>query len=92
MGQSLNLYLGNPNGRKLDEMYRLAWNMGLKTTYYLRSLGATTVEKSTVDINKYGVQPRWMKNASSSADIHVTRQPETVKQCSIDNPDCEACQ
>jgi ribonucleoside-diphosphate reductase alpha chain len=92
MGQSLNLYLGNPNGKKLDEMYRLAWHMGLKTTYYLRSLGATTVEKSTVDINKYGVQPRWMKNASSSADIQVTRQPEVVKQCSIDNPDCEACQ
>jgi len=45
-----------------------------------------------VDINKYGVQPRWMKNASSSADIQVTRQPEVVKQCSIDNPDCEACQ
>lgn len=92
MGQSLNLYLDNPNGRKLDEMYRLAWNMGLKTTYYLRSLGATSVEKSTIDVNKYGVQPRWMKNASSSADIHVSRQPEAVKQCSIDNPDCEACQ
>jgi ribonucleoside-diphosphate reductase alpha chain len=91
MGQSLNLYLGNPNGRVLDEMYRLAWNMGLKTTYYLRSLGATSVEKSTVDINKWGVQPRWMKNASSSADIHINRQPE-VRQCSIDKPDCEACQ
>jgi ribonucleoside-diphosphate reductase alpha chain len=91
MGQSLNLYLGDPNGRKLDEMYRLAWNTGLKTTYYLRSLGATTVEKSTIDVNKYGVQPRWMKNASSSADIQVNRQPE-VRQCSIDNPDCEACQ
>jgi ribonucleoside-diphosphate reductase alpha chain len=91
MGQSLNLYLGNPNGRKLDDMYRLAWLTGLKTTYYLRSLGATSVEKSTVDINKFGVQPRWMKNASSSADIVVQRQPE-VSQCSIDNPDCEACQ
>lgn len=91
MGQSLNLYLGNPNGRMLDEMYRLAWNTGLKTTYYLRSLGATSVEKSTVDINKYGVQPRWMKNASSSAEIQIKRQAE-VRQCSIDNPDCEACQ
>jgi ribonucleoside-diphosphate reductase alpha chain len=81
-------------------MYRLAWQSGLKTTYYLRSLGATQVEKSTVDINKFGVQPRWMKNASSSADIAVDRveaeavverQPE-VQQCSIDDPDCEACQ
>lgn len=91
MGQSLNLYLGQPSGRKLDDMYRLAWQSGLKTTYYLRSLGATQVEKSTVDINKFGVQPRWMKNTSSSADIAVERQPE-VQQCSIDNPDCEACQ
>ena len=50
MGQSLNLYLGQPSGRKLDDMYKLAWTTGLKTTYYLRSLGATQVEKSTVDI------------------------------------------
>ena len=91
MGQSLNLYLGQPSGRKLDEMYRMAWSCGLKTTYYLRSLGATQVEKSTVDINKFGVQPRWMKNASSSSDIAVERQPE-VQACSIDDPDCEACQ
>jgi len=91
MGQSLNLYLGQPSGRKLDDMYKLAWTAGLKTTYYLRSLGATQVEKSTVDINKFGVQPRWMKNASSSSDILVERQPE-VKACSIDDPDCEACQ
>ena len=91
MGQSLNLYLGQASGRRLDEMYKLAWQAGLKTTYYLRSLGATQVEKSTVDINKFGVQPRWMKNASSSSDILVDRQPE-VKACSIDDPDCEACQ
>lgn len=91
MGQSLNLYLGQPSGRRLDEMYRMAWQAGLKTTYYLRSLGATQVEKSTVDINKFGVQPRWMKNASASANIAVERQPE-VQQCSIDDPDCEACQ
>ena len=91
MGQSLNLYLGQPSGRKLDEMYKYAWQTGLKTTYYLRSLGATQVEKSTVDINKFGVQPRWMKNSSASGDIVVERQPE-VQACSIDNPDCEACQ
>ncbi|QEG23993.1 ribonucleoside-diphosphate reductase subunit alpha [Mariniblastus fucicola] len=91
MGQSLNLYLGQPSGRRLDEMYKYAWVAGLKTTYYLRSLGATQVEKSTVDINKFGVQPRWMKNSSSSSDIAVERQPE-VQACSIDDPDCEACQ
>ena len=47
--QSLNLYLGVPSGKKLDEMYRMAWKFGLKTTYYLRSLGATHVEKASVD-------------------------------------------
>lgn len=92
MGQSLNLYLDKPNGRTLDEMYRLAWRMGLKTTYYLRSLGATQVEKSTVDINKFGVQPRWMKNKSASADIEVNRQAPAAKACRIVDPDCEACQ
>ena len=95
MGQSLNLYIEQPSGKKLDEMYRLAWTKGLKTTYYLRSLGATQVEKSTVDINKFSVQPRWMKNQSASSDVVVSRtierQPE-VQQCSVDNPDCESCQ
>ncbi|MDD2750605.1 MAG: ribonucleoside-diphosphate reductase subunit alpha [Acidithiobacillus sp.] len=46
--QSLNLYFGQPSGKKIDETYRLAWKRGLKTTYYLRSLGATAAEKSTV--------------------------------------------
>ncbi len=103
MGQSLNLYLEQPSGRKLDEMYKHAWHAGLKTTYYLRSLGATQVEKSTVDINKFGLQPKWMKNKSASGDVQVSRdllenaadlpeqQPE-VKACRIDDPDCEACQ
>ena len=46
--QSLNLYFGQPSGKKIDEIYRLAWKRGLKTTYYLRSLSATAAEKSTV--------------------------------------------
>ena len=45
-GQSLNLYMAEPSGKKLDNLYKLAWARGLKTTYYLRSLGATAVEKS----------------------------------------------
>jgi ribonucleoside-diphosphate reductase alpha chain len=49
MGQSLNLYMAQPSGKKLDTMYKLAWQAGLKTTYYLRSLGATNAEKSTLD-------------------------------------------
>ena len=47
-GQSLNLYMAEPSGKKLDQLYRLAWQRGLKTTYYLRSLGATNAEKSTI--------------------------------------------
>ncbi|NDA64959.1 MAG: hypothetical protein EBX50_23475, partial [Chitinophagia bacterium] len=46
--QSLNIYMAKPSGKKLDELYRFAWIRGLKTTYYLRSLGATNAEKSTV--------------------------------------------
>jgi ribonucleoside-diphosphate reductase alpha chain len=97
MGQSLNLYLSEPSGKKLHEMYMLAWERGLKTTYYLRTLAATQVEKSTVDVNKFGIQPRWMKNASASGDIQVERsvQPATVvapgQSCNLDG-DCEACQ
>ncbi|MFN6111502.1 MAG: ribonucleoside-diphosphate reductase subunit alpha [Planctomycetota bacterium] len=96
MGQSLNLYLAQPSGRRLDDMYQLAWQAGLKTTYYLRTLGATNVEKSTVDINKFGVQPRWMKNRSASGDVTINRGSDLpasqVKACSLDDPTCEACQ
>ncbi|MCP0914284.1 ribonucleoside-diphosphate reductase subunit alpha [Legionella sp. 27cVA30] len=46
--QSLNVYMAKPSGKKLDELYRQAWIRGLKTTYYLRSLGASNAEKSTV--------------------------------------------
>lgn len=96
MGQSLNLYLSEPNGKKLSDMYMFAWRKGLKTTYYLRSLAATQIEKSTMDINRRAIQPRWMKNKSASANIVVERMSpevsESPKACSIVDPDCEACQ
>ncbi|MEO1615485.1 MAG: ribonucleoside-diphosphate reductase subunit alpha [Planctomycetota bacterium] len=90
-GQSLNLYLAAPSGKAIDAMYQLAWKGGLKTTYYLRSLAATQVEKSTVDVNRHGIQPRWMKSASQSSEIRIDRV-STPAACSIDDPDCEACQ
>jgi len=81
--QSLNLYINNASGKKLDVTYRMAWYSGLKTTYYLRSLAATGTEKSTVDTGNL--------NAVSSAA--ETPQPAPVPQaCSLDDPDCEACQ
>ena len=91
MGQSLNLYISEPDGRRLHEMYFLAWRKGLKTTYYLRSAGATQVEKSTADVNRRGLQPRWMKHRSASSRIEVARE-EPPKACSITDPTCEACQ
>ncbi|QDT10351.1 ribonucleoside-diphosphate reductase subunit alpha [Planctomycetes bacterium K23_9] len=90
-GQSLNLYLASPSGKAIDAMYQLAWKSGLKTTYYLRSLAATQVEKSTVDVNRHGIQPRWMKSQSQSSEIRVDRVASPAA-CSIDDPDCEACQ
>jgi ribonucleoside-diphosphate reductase alpha chain len=102
MGQSLNLYVDRPNGRRLDEMYKLAWAKGLKTTYYLRNVGAGGVEKSTLDVNARGIQPRWMKSASASSGVHVDREtqnmassgaiaPRSAPVCDLDGT-CEACQ
>ncbi|MBI5448268.1 MAG: ribonucleoside-diphosphate reductase subunit alpha [Gammaproteobacteria bacterium] len=80
-GQSLNLYMAQPSGKKLDALYRLAWLRGLKTTYYLRSMGATNAEKSTVHDTSL--------NAIPSQTIHSENEP---KACSLSDPDCEACQ
>ncbi len=79
--QSLNIYIALPSGKKLDETYKLAWLRGLKTTYYLRSLGATHAEKSTVQAGSLNAVP---VDGGLGADL--------PKACSIDNPDCEACQ
>jgi ribonucleoside-diphosphate reductase alpha chain len=87
MGQSLNLYLAAPSGKRLHDMYLLAWHKGLKTTYYLRTLAATQIEKSTLDVNRWAIQPRWMKARSASADVRVER----TAACDLDSA-CEACQ
>lgn len=80
--QSLNLYIANPSGKKLDALYRLAWQRGLKTTYYLRSRSATHVEKST------------LKGTDGKLNaVSVAMQPAAAPQaCAIDDPTCEACQ
>ena len=81
--QSLNLYIANPNGRKLDAMYRLAWERGLKTTYYLRAVAATHVEKSTL---------RGTDGKLNAVQVAPAILAPEVKACSIDDPTCEACQ
>ncbi len=92
MGQSLNLYLVEPSGRRIHNMYMMAWRKGLKTTYYLRSLGATRIEKSTVDANKYG-DPLG-KNSTDGKEGKKKEYTEAEKAvCRLDNKDeCEACQ
>jgi ribonucleoside-diphosphate reductase alpha chain len=91
MGQSLNLYLAEASGKKMHQMYMLGWEKGLKTFYYLRTLGATQIEKSSIDINKRGLQPRWMKNKSASGNIQVDRAKPEKKSCSL-SEGCESCQ
>lgn len=91
MGQSLNLYLAEPSGKKLHQMYMLSWEKGLKTNYYLRTLGATQIEKSSIDVNKRGLQPRWMKSKSASSNIKVDRADDMPKACNL-GEGCESCQ
>lgn len=91
MGQSLNLYLSEPSGKKMHEMYFLAWKGGLKTTYYLRTLAATQIEKSTTDINKRDLQPRWMKSESATSKIKIDRDAKPKGACSL-TEGCESCQ
>jgi len=85
--QSLNLYIDEPNGKKLDIMYRMAWLRGLKTTYYLRSRSATTTEKSTIATGE-------LNAVSATAAQPETPQPATTapSACSVLDPDCDACQ
>jgi ribonucleoside-diphosphate reductase alpha chain len=92
--QSLNLYIANPSGKKLDALYRLAWRRGLKTTYYLRSRSATHVEKSTLKGTDGKLNAVSVGSPMSHAPIIVPAAPdlEGVKACRIDDPDCEACQ
>ncbi|MCC7485509.1 MAG: ribonucleoside-diphosphate reductase subunit alpha [Burkholderiales bacterium] len=80
--QSLNIYMAGASGRKLDETYKLAWLRGLKTTYYLRTLGATHAEKSTVTTSQLNAVPAGSGQAAAPGATF----------CSIDNPECESCQ
>jgi ribonucleoside-diphosphate reductase alpha chain len=93
--QSLNIYMAGVSGKKLDETYRLAWQRGLKTTYYLRTTSATYAEKSTVAsgaMNAVSMQGSGAGGAASSAPQSVAEPATDIKFCAIDNPDCEACQ
>jgi ribonucleoside-diphosphate reductase alpha chain len=91
--QSLNIYIGKASGKKLDESYKLAWQRGLKTTYYLRSMGATHAEKSTVRAGQLNAVPagEGMPSAGATAAPRPSGEPE-VQYCKVDDPECESCQ
>jgi ribonucleoside-diphosphate reductase alpha chain len=96
--QSLNIYMAGASGKKLDETYKLAWQRGLKTTYYLRTISATQAEKSTVtrsgQLNAVsaGAAPVAAVQPAPVAAVEPELPATDMKFCSIDNPDCGACQ
>jgi len=100
--QSLNIYMAGVSGKKLDETYKLAWLRGLKTTYYLRTVGATQAEKSTVKAGQMNAVPGSSNGGRSALDAVAVQARQQlsgasddtsdIKFCGIDNPECEACQ
>jgi ribonucleoside-diphosphate reductase alpha chain len=100
--QSLNIYMAGASGKKLDDTYKLAWQRGLKTTYYLRTMSATHAEKSTVTAGKMnavssggsvkGAAMSALDTAASAAQAQINEAATDIKFCAIDDPGCEACQ
>jgi ribonucleoside-diphosphate reductase alpha chain len=99
--QSLNIYMAGVSGKKLDETYKLAWLRGLKTTYYLRTISATHVEKSTVQSGKLNAVSSsggvTLLEPAKSGPVQIDHVDQSIpatdiKFCAIDDPGCEACQ
>lgn len=84
--QSLNLYMAEPSGKKMDTMYKLAWRKGLKTTYYLRTLSATNAEKSTIASSALNAVSNVQAYQPAATDVG------TAQACLLSDPECEACQ
>jgi ribonucleoside-diphosphate reductase alpha chain len=101
--QSLNIYMAGASGKKLDDTYKLAWVRGLKTTYYLRTMGAAAAEKSTVAAGSHnavssgpgagGLSAMEAAAQKAQAMMAASSAPATdIKFCAVDDPGCEACQ
>ncbi|MDI4632623.1 ribonucleoside-diphosphate reductase subunit alpha [Pelomonas sp. V22] len=98
--QSLNIYMAGASGKKLDETYKLAWLRGLKTTYYLRTISASSAEKSTVTksgqlnavSNSGGAVYAAPVAVETTVVVEDTTPATDIKFCAIDDPGCEACQ
>jgi ribonucleoside-diphosphate reductase alpha chain len=103
--QSHNVFVKGTSGRLLSEIYQSAWKSGLKTTYYLRTLAASQIEKSTLDASKYGFTQKReyaaladASRAGGSSGGRPDPRTETASRdaepslCRIDDPECESCQ
>ena len=88
--QSINIFTSTTSGQVLSDIYMNAWKMGLKTTYYLRTLGASNIEKSTLDINKKYEEKKEI--IIEQPKIELTEEELKTKVCRLDDPTCEACQ
>ncbi|MDE2004832.1 MAG: ribonucleoside-diphosphate reductase subunit alpha, partial [Betaproteobacteria bacterium] len=93
--QSLNIYMAGASGKRLDDTYKLAWKRGLKTTYYLRTLAATSAEKSTGRGGELNAVTETGGMSATPARSTARPAAEPIaepKFCAIDDPSCEACQ
>ena len=89
--QSHNVFMKGTSGKRLSEIYMTAWRLGLKTTYYLRTLAASQIEKSTLDASKFGFTQKRDFTTDAAVPVPVAAE-STGAACNIDDPDCEACQ
>jgi ribonucleoside-diphosphate reductase alpha chain len=91
--QSLNIFVRGVSGKDLNDIYTMIWKTGLKTSYYLRSLGISQVEKSTVDASKFGFTHQRDLKSSTASEATAVKTSESDVMCSILNgPECDACQ
>lgn len=94
--QSHNVFLNGVSGKLLSEVYIAGWKAGLKTFYYLRTLGASQIEKSTLDAKKFGFTQKRSYEETSFTEAPTVQQNEiqnepTPVACSLDT-DCDSCQ
>lgn len=101
--QSHNVFMQGVSGTKLHDLYMAGWKAGLKTFYYLRTLGASQIEKNTLDAKTYGFtqmreyQQPVENNMNFEAKSYTVASDEDIealakKSCSLTDPDCESCQ
>ncbi|WP_266080303.1 ribonucleoside-diphosphate reductase subunit alpha [Haladaptatus caseinilyticus] len=89
---SHNVFFPSTDGSLLDDVYKTAWRLGLKTTYYLRTLGASQIEKSTLDMAEYGKSQHRTDVRSGTTETDGGRRADEGELCTVSDPTCDACQ